>query len=1192
MMTSNSALKKASKTKSLSLSQDDFIFPRAPRIRKTQKLEDTQKIFKYIDDNIIGKGVLFLGPYGRRKVVYADYASSGRSLQFLEDYINKEVLPAFGDTSCSSAVTGLQTHLYETESRDIIKQAINASSEDEIIFCNNPSDRLAHLFASNLVRTRVAHKLNTNQTKDLTESDISSVSSVHLYQDENNERQVILFVSQLEPIDNIKSWIDAGAQIERIAKNRDGFLDLVDLEKKLSKYADTDYKLIGLFSGVSRLSGIQADDVATTILLHQYNAISIWDFTAAISSAQVNMNSAIQGSSKDALFFSCNKMIGGLQAPSVLVIKKSFIENFTSIQMEMVDTVSVVRCGLVMQLKEALGSHIMNRHEKICKQMLSHIRTIPEIILLSPASTTSRRIPTMSFLIRHQRGAFLHHRFVVAVLNDVFGIQSTANNLIHQALGINNLLQIEYEKLLDEECVENLRPGFVRITLPFFMNDNEIAYILEALKMVATEAWKLLPQYEVDFKTGEWRHLSNSLAKERKWLHSIRYNDGKMLFNDRRISAPGGFPQNFPDCLQTARNLFNRARKTAQRSNVDENLYMKLPNENAEKLRWYMLQREAHELLLGHSQNVKHTVPFDPDKLCDPPSFMNLLYHRTNSLSALDVKRYQKSRSLPDTPQLTKISISPPKCSSPIPLRASVEYSSPPSPIVRFTLGGEVKCAMTSFSPNSLGANDSIPSRNSSCSDTEQDIQAYVKEVTKEITAEIKSEIREVISQVEDVLENSEAVDLHSVMANINCAEDIKNDSVSAGDIVEFLKEFSKDLTSEVTTEIREAANAVDEFIATPENAGAMKECADKRNTKLNMRQRYSDTSYDAVKRTNSNDKQQQKQRSESLPDPEQIKYTGAISKIRTFDVLSSTDSGINLSFHEDERRRNRNSIEKNNKFTFDENDDNKSESSSSVSRQQSSDDMISSSPKMLRRQAHLIQAPSSEIDEQVTWQNLPKEIWKQAAETIDEFDLIRDGDKILVCISGSSSSVCLIHLIRQFSRARGLHVDLSVLTVSDENIAVDPRILMLYLRDLDIKFIYESDNNLDTEMRQKLSLIAKRKCFNVMAMGSTLDKIADEFLTSIFYKGKVNANLSFVKSSDGDLRIIRPFIFIRERVFEDFSIAKNFPTRPSKIFTSMPQGIHSLLKVQEVLNPFVYENIKKAIHSLIIQNLSNKYRL
>lgn len=76
------------------------------------------------------------------------------------------------------------------------------------------------------------------------------------------------------------------------------------------------------------------------------------------------------------------------------------------------------------------------------------------------------------------------------------------------------------------------------------------------------------------------------------------------------------------------------------------------------------------------------------------------------------------------------------------------------------------------------------------------------------------------------------------------------------------------------------------------------------------MRHRYSDTSNDAVLRTHTND-EQHKQRSESLPEPEQMRYTGAISKLRTHDVLSSTDSGINLSFHEDERKRNRNSIEK-----------------------------------------------------------------------------------------------------------------------------------------------------------------------------------------------------------------------------------------------------------------------------------------
>lgn len=351
------------------------------------------------------------------------------------------------------------------------------------------------------------------------------------------------------------------------------------------------------------------------------------------------------------------------------------------------------------------------------RQILSHIRTIPEIMLLSPTSTTAKRIPILCFLVKHPRGAFLHHRFVVAVLNDVFGIQSSADNLIDSTLGISNQLVVDYEKLLNDDSInaEHLRPGYIRITFPFFMNDAEVGYILEALKMVATEAWKLLPQYDVDEKTGEWRHHSNSLAKERKWLQSIRYNDGKMLFSDRRISSPGGFPQNCADCLQTARNLFNRARKMAQKSTVGENLYLKL-SDASEKLRWFMLPGEAHELLLGHSQNVKHSVPFDPSRSAEPPSFINMLQHRTNSLSALDVRRYNKSHSLPGTPQPTKISISPPKCGSPVPMRHPLEFSSPStSPIVRFSLGGEVTCA-TNFNPSptitNLIAGDSMRSRN------------------------------------------------------------------------------------------------------------------------------------------------------------------------------------------------------------------------------------------------------------------------------------------------------------------------------------------------------------------------------------------------------------------------------------------------------------------------------------------------
>lgn len=87
--------------------------------------------------------------------------------------------------------------------------------------------------------------------------------------DSPDEFSPVLFASTSEPDKNLRPWLDLGVQIEKIAKTHEGYLDLVDLEKKLAQYTESRRRLIGLFSGASRLSGILADDVATTILLHQ-----------------------------------------------------------------------------------------------------------------------------------------------------------------------------------------------------------------------------------------------------------------------------------------------------------------------------------------------------------------------------------------------------------------------------------------------------------------------------------------------------------------------------------------------------------------------------------------------------------------------------------------------------------------------------------------------------------------------------------------------------------------------------------------------------------------------------------------------------------------------------------------------------------------------------------------------------------
>lgn len=91
-------------------------------------------------------------------------------------------------------------------------------------------------------------------------------------------------------------------------------------------------------------------------------------------------------------------------------------------------------------------------------------------------------------MTRHPRSTFLHRRF---------SIQAT----VHSYIGISDQLGIKFEKLR----INNT-------------NKNELGFILEELKIVGTEAWKLLPQYGIHPHTGEWRHQSNSLAKECNWL--------------------------------------------------------------------------------------------------------------------------------------------------------------------------------------------------------------------------------------------------------------------------------------------------------------------------------------------------------------------------------------------------------------------------------------------------------------------------------------------------------------------------------------------------------------------------------------------------------------------------------------------------------------------------------------------------
>ena len=88
---------------------------------------DPAALIETIRASVIGDDEAVAGPFGTRRVTYADYTASGRSLTFIEDYIREAVLPLYANTHTESSGTGLQTTRFREEAREIIRAAVGAN---------------------------------------------------------------------------------------------------------------------------------------------------------------------------------------------------------------------------------------------------------------------------------------------------------------------------------------------------------------------------------------------------------------------------------------------------------------------------------------------------------------------------------------------------------------------------------------------------------------------------------------------------------------------------------------------------------------------------------------------------------------------------------------------------------------------------------------------------------------------------------------------------------------------------------------------------------------------------------------------------------------------------------------------------------------------------------------------------------
>jgi selenocysteine lyase/cysteine desulfurase len=480
--------------------------------------------------HIIGIDQEFEGPYGRKKIIYADWTASGRLYEPIEQRICYEMGGFVANTHTETSYTGkMMTKAYH-DARHIIKEHVHAGPGDVLIPAGTGMTGAVIKF-QRILGIKIPEKAQR-------------------YTDFPEEERPVILITHMEHHSNQTSWLETMAKVELISANKEGLVDLNHLDELIAKHRNAKH-LIASVTGCSNVTGIETPYHEIARRMHRAGGLCFVDFACSGPYVKIDMHPKNDPEAAlDAVFLSPHKFLGGPGSPGLLIFNSKLYTNkipdvpgggtvtYTNpwgehFYFDDIETredggtpgfLQTMKAALAIRLKEEMGiANMLKREEELLGLIFPRLEQIPGLNLF--ADNVRDRLGVISFYIER-----LHFNLGVSLLNDRFGIQtrggcSCAGTYGHFLFDID----IDYSHEVLQQINQGdlaIKPGWIRMSIHPTMTDEEALYICDAIAQVAANWREWAEDYVYDPVSNEFKHKTFQGNEDRKvsdWFnHSLK----------------------------------------------------------------------------------------------------------------------------------------------------------------------------------------------------------------------------------------------------------------------------------------------------------------------------------------------------------------------------------------------------------------------------------------------------------------------------------------------------------------------------------------------------------------------------------------------------------------------------------------------------------------------------------------------